>query len=51
MVTESSPITPDLDACIREQLARWTVPGGGVGVLQDGQREIRGYGVTSIETH
>lgn len=51
MVTESSPITPDLDACIREQLARWTVPGGGVGVLRDEQREIRGYGVTSIETH
>jgi CubicO group peptidase (beta-lactamase class C family) len=50
MVTESSPITPDLDACIREQMARWTVPGVVVGVLRDEQREIRGYGVTSIET-
>lgn len=50
MVAESSPITPDLDACIREQMARWTVPGVAVGVLRDEEREVRGYGVASLET-
>lgn len=51
MVTDSSPITPDLDARIREQMARWTAPGVVVGVLRDdGEREIRTYGVASLET-
>jgi len=31
MVTESSPMTPDRDAHIHEQMARWTVPGVAVG--------------------
>ena len=50
MAPESSPLTSDLDAYIREQMARWTVPGLTVGVLQGGEREIRAYGVTSLET-
>src|SRR5579885_678940 len=50
MGTESGLITPELDACIREQMARWTVPGLTVGVLPDGEREVRAYGVTSLET-
>jgi len=50
MVTESRLVTPDLDAHIREQKARWTVPGVAVGVLRDGERETRAYGVTSLET-
>lgn len=47
---EGGLITPDLDAHIREQVARWTVPGLTVGVLRDGERESRAYGVTSLET-
>jgi CubicO group peptidase (beta-lactamase class C family) len=31
-------------------MARWTVPGLVVGVLRDGERETRAYGVTSLET-
>jgi CubicO group peptidase (beta-lactamase class C family) len=50
MGTEASLITPDLDACIREQMARWTAPGLTVGLLSDGERAIRAYGVTSLET-
>src|SRR6185312_10464526 len=50
MTTESGLLTPDLDAHIREQMARWTVPGLTVGMLRDGEREIRAYGVTSLET-
>ncbi|HLJ81608.1 MAG TPA: serine hydrolase domain-containing protein [Ktedonobacterales bacterium] len=50
MVSESSAMTSDLDAYIREQMARWTVPGAVVGVLRDGGRETRAYGVTSLET-
>ena len=34
MVCDSSLMTPDLDACIREQMARWTVPGPVVGLLR-----------------
>ncbi len=41
---------PDLDASIREQMAHWTVPGMTVGVLHEGDRETRAYGVTSLET-
>jgi CubicO group peptidase (beta-lactamase class C family) len=50
MATESSLIPADLDAHIRAQMARWTVPGVVVGVLGDGERETRAYGVTSLET-
>jgi CubicO group peptidase (beta-lactamase class C family) len=50
MATESSLLTPDLDVHIREQMARWTVPGVVVGVLQDGARETGAFGVTSLET-
>ncbi|HEY1387029.1 MAG TPA: serine hydrolase domain-containing protein, partial [Ktedonobacterales bacterium] len=50
MATESSLISSDLDAHIREQMARWTVPGAVVGVLRDGERETRAYGVASLET-
>lgn len=41
---------PDLDAYIREQMARWTVPGITVGVLHDSECETRAYGITSLET-
>jgi CubicO group peptidase (beta-lactamase class C family) len=50
MAPESSFMTADLDAQVREQMARWTVPGLTVGVLQGGERETRAYGVTSLET-
>jgi CubicO group peptidase (beta-lactamase class C family) len=47
---ESSLISPDLDAYIREQMARWTIPGAVVGVLRDGDREPSAYGLASLET-
>ncbi len=50
MAPKSSLMTADLDAQVREQMARWTVPGLTVGVLQGGERETRAYGVTSLET-
>lgn len=50
MATESSLIPAGLDAHIRAQIARWTVPGVVVGILHDGVRETRAYGVTSLET-
>jgi CubicO group peptidase (beta-lactamase class C family) len=50
MARESSLMTDDLDAQVRQQMARWTVPGLTVGVLQGGERETRAYGVTSLET-
>jgi CubicO group peptidase (beta-lactamase class C family) len=50
MTPESSLMTPDLDAYIREQMARWTVPGLTVGGLQGNERETRAYGVASLET-
>ena len=50
MLAESSLMAGDLDAHIRAQMARWTVPGGVVGVLRDGERETRAYGVASLET-
>src|SRR6476659_1171742 len=50
MAPASSLMTADLDGFIREQMARWTVPGLTVGVLQGDERETRAYGVTSLET-
>lgn len=50
MVAESHLLPTELDAYIREQMTRWTVPGVVVGVLRDGERETRAYGVTSLET-
>ncbi|HEY7780088.1 MAG TPA: serine hydrolase domain-containing protein [Ktedonobacterales bacterium] len=50
MSTEAHLITPDLDARMREQMSRWTVPGAVLGVLRDGARESRAYGVASLET-
>ncbi len=50
MMPASGPITPELDAYVREQIARWTVPGLTVGVLREGEREVRAYGVASLET-
>jgi CubicO group peptidase (beta-lactamase class C family) len=31
-------------------MARWTIPGAVVGLLRDGERETRAYGVASLET-
>jgi CubicO group peptidase (beta-lactamase class C family) len=50
MSTETHLITPDLDAHFREQMGRWTIPGAVLGVLRDGARESRAYGVASLET-
>jgi CubicO group peptidase (beta-lactamase class C family) len=39
-----------LHAFVEQQLERWSVPGASVGLLLDGARETRGYGVTSLGT-
>src|SRR6185437_7572634 len=39
-----------LDEYVRSEMTRWTVPGVAVGILRDGQRELYGYGLASIET-
>ncbi len=39
-----------LDEYVRGEMTRWTVPGVAVGILRDGQRELHGYGLASIET-
>lgn len=39
-----------LDTVVRQEMARWTVPGVAVGILQDGRRETRAWGVTSLGT-
>ena len=38
-----------LDACVEQQLARWTVPGAVVGILRDGQTELRAYGIANLD--
>ncbi|HEU5013884.1 MAG TPA: serine hydrolase [Roseiflexaceae bacterium] len=38
------------DACVRTEMARWTVPGIAVGVLHNGETSTFGYGVASLET-
>ena len=50
MAPEPSLMSPDLDACIREQMARWTVPGAVLGLLHGSERATRAYGVASLET-
>ena len=39
-----------LDTVVRQEMARWTVPGVAVGILHNGQRETRAWGVTSLGT-
>jgi CubicO group peptidase (beta-lactamase class C family) len=50
MASETSLTALGLDAVITEQMVRWTVPGVVVGALHNGKREVRAYGVTSLET-
>lgn len=38
------------DSLVREEMARWTVPGIVVGVLHDGAVELRAWGVASLRT-
>lgn len=40
-----------LDDVVGQELARWTVPGVTVGLLQGNERETRAWGVTSLETN
>ena len=40
----------DLNACVAQELGRWTVPGAVVGIYQDGDARTLGAGVTSLET-
>src|SRR4051812_27187496 len=39
-----------LEAVVQREMERWSVPGVAVGILQAGQVETHGHGVTSIET-
>jgi len=38
-----------LDACVEEQLRRWTVPGAVVGIWRDGETTLRAYGVANLD--
>jgi CubicO group peptidase (beta-lactamase class C family) len=40
-----------LDEAIRAEMERWRVPGVAVGILKDGETELAGYGVVSLETN
>lgn len=39
-----------LDTVVRQEMARWSVPGVAAGILHNGQRETRAWGVTSLGT-
>ncbi len=39
----------ELDACVEEQLRRWTVPGAVVGIWRDGETTLRAYGVANLD--
>jgi CubicO group peptidase (beta-lactamase class C family) len=47
---EELAVLTEIDDVVREQMAKWEVPGLTVGILHDGNVETAGYGVTSIET-
>jgi CubicO group peptidase (beta-lactamase class C family) len=38
-----------LDVVVEQQLQRWTVPGATVGLLRDGQSELRAYGTANLD--
>lgn len=40
----------DFRGIVDDAMARWTVPGVTVGILQDGEREMHGFGVTNLDT-
>lgn len=49
-VTSEPRSLSGLDAQVREVMARYGVPGLALGLRRGGQVELRGYGVTSLET-
>ena len=50
MTTEPAHDYEDLEACALQELGRWTVPGAAVGVYQDGEARVHGFGIASLET-
>src|SRR5690348_283784 len=38
-----------LDACVEQQLKRWTVPGAVVGIWREGEATLRAYGVANLD--
>ncbi len=40
----------DFRELVDDAMERWTVPGVAVGILQDGVREMQGFGVTNLDT-
>jgi CubicO group peptidase (beta-lactamase class C family) len=49
-MSEAATQFDSIDAVVRNQMERWTVPGVAVGILHDGQVMTHAYGVTSLET-
>lgn len=49
MTDEQKQFT-SLDECVEHWRAHWNVPGMSVGVLNSGEVDTRGYGITSIDT-
>jgi CubicO group peptidase (beta-lactamase class C family) len=51
MGTQELVALATIDDLVREQMAKWGVPGLTVGILHQGNVETAGYGITSIETN
>jgi CubicO group peptidase (beta-lactamase class C family) len=50
MGTKELVALANIDDLVREQMAKWGVPGLTVGILHEGNVETAGYGIASIET-
>jgi CubicO group peptidase (beta-lactamase class C family) len=44
------PVLSRLESTVTEAMARWSVPGIAIGLLHQGQVEMSGYGIASVET-
>jgi CubicO group peptidase (beta-lactamase class C family) len=44
------PVLTQLEETVIQQMARWSVPGLAIGLLHQGQVEMSGYGIASVET-
>src|SRR3989442_10269807 len=42
-------VRPELEALVREGMARHHVPGVAIGILHDGEEDVAAYGVTNLD--
>jgi len=50
MSSEPNDRYADLDSCVYRELGRFTVPGAAVGLLRQGETDLRAYGMANLET-